>query len=138
MRGIPWRLPYWPCDRRPMDSPASRSSLVSWSESNESAIAQRAPPFHTAGRSARPARTRPTISRQCSSGHCQGCRPAFSSFMELFFHPDFPGKLVVKGRFLSYQPRELGPRLANGLESLRLELAADLGIGERLHHLGVD
>ena len=72
MRGIPWRLPYWPCDRRPIDSPASRSSLVSWSESNDSATAQRAPPCHAAGRSDRPARTRSTIARQRSSGHCQG------------------------------------------------------------------
>ena len=50
MRGTPWRLPYWPCDSLPMESPPSRSSLVSWSESNESATAQRAPPFQLRGR----------------------------------------------------------------------------------------
>ena len=57
MRGTPRRLPYWPQDRRPIDLPPSRSSLVSWSESNESATAQRAPFFHRAGFRERPART---------------------------------------------------------------------------------
>jgi hypothetical protein len=56
-----------------MDSPPSRSSLVSWSESKDSATAQRAPPGHEAGRRLRPARTRSTMRRQCASGHCQGC-----------------------------------------------------------------
>ena len=34
----------------------------------------RAPPGHSAGRKLRPARTRLTSLRQCSSGHCQGSR----------------------------------------------------------------
>ena len=50
MRGTPTRLPYWPQAMRPIDLPPSRSSLVSWSESNESATAQRAPPGHDFGR----------------------------------------------------------------------------------------
>ena len=50
MRGTPTRLPYWPQAMRPIDLPPSRSSLVSWSESNDSATAQRAPPFHAFGR----------------------------------------------------------------------------------------
>ncbi len=70
---MPARLPYWPWLRRPIDSPPSRSSPVSWSESNDSATAQRAPSGHTAGRSVRPARTRSTMPRQRSSDHCQGC-----------------------------------------------------------------
>ncbi len=39
---------YWPQDSRPIDLPPSRSSLVSWSTSKESATAQRAPFFHLA------------------------------------------------------------------------------------------
>ena len=50
MRGTPTRLPYWPQDMRPIDLPPSRSSLVSWSESKESATAQRAPSFQALGR----------------------------------------------------------------------------------------
>src|SRR5258706_10387256 len=122
MRGIPWRLPYWPCDSRPMDSPASRSSLVSWSESNDSATAHFAPPGHAAGRSARPARTRLTIPRQCSSGHCQGCMPAFSLFMGLFAAQDFLGKPVDEGRFLGHKAREFFGRHADAFEALGIEL----------------
>jgi hypothetical protein len=73
MRGMPARLPYWPWLRRPIDSPPSRSSPVSWSESNEIATAQRAPSGHTSGRSVLPARTRSTMPRQRASDHCQGC-----------------------------------------------------------------
>src|SRR2546428_6096025 len=87
MRGTPWRLPYWPCERRPIDSPASRSSLVSWSESNESATAQRAPPGQLAGRRGRPARTRSTILRQCFSGQAQG-----GVLLGTFFSRNFPGQ----------------------------------------------
>ena len=80
MRGTPTRLPYCPQAMRPIDLPPSRSSLVSWSESNESAKAQRAPSFQAFGRSGRPARTWLTSLRQCSSGHCQGSS-GFCSFM---------------------------------------------------------
>ncbi len=45
MRGTPWREPYSPQAMRPMERPPSRSSLVSWSESNDSATAHRAPSF---------------------------------------------------------------------------------------------
>ena len=54
MRGTPTRLPYWPQASRPIDLPPSRKSLVSWSLSNDSATAQRAPPGHSAGRNLRP------------------------------------------------------------------------------------
>src|SRR5215208_5247692 len=77
MRGIPTRLPYWPQLMRPIDLPPSRSSLVSWSESNDSATAHRAPSFHADGRRRRPARTCSTSLRQCGSVHCQGSK--FSS-----------------------------------------------------------
>ena len=50
MRGTPTRLPDWPHAMRPIDLPPSRSSLVSWSESKESATAQRAPSFQALGR----------------------------------------------------------------------------------------
>ena len=50
MRGTPTRLPDWPHAMRPIDVPPSRSSLVSWSESKESATAQRAPSFQALGR----------------------------------------------------------------------------------------
>src|SRR3712207_4554122 len=81
MRGTPTRLPYWPQLMRPMDLPPSRSSFVSWSESNDRATAERAPPGHDFGRYVRPARTWLTRRRQCSSGHCQGSR-GFCSVME--------------------------------------------------------
>src|SRR5665213_3928102 len=74
MRGTPTRAPYWPQASRPIDLPPSRRSLVSWSLSNESATAQRAPPGHSAGRNGLPARTLSTSLRQCASGHCQGSR----------------------------------------------------------------
>src|SRR6266404_530788 len=79
MRGTPTRLPYWPQARRPIDFAPSRSSLVSWSLSKDSATAQRAPPFQVFGRSRRPARTWLTILRHCSSGHCQGSSGDFAS-----------------------------------------------------------
>ena len=47
MRGTPTRAPYWPQASRPIDLPPSRRSLVSWSLSNDSATAQRAPPGHS-------------------------------------------------------------------------------------------
>jgi hypothetical protein len=72
MRGTPTRLPYSPQHMRPIDWPPSRSSLVSWSESNDSATAQRAPPGQLSGRYFLPARTCFTSLRQCSSLHCQG------------------------------------------------------------------
>src|SRR3990167_2348756 len=49
IRGIAWRLPYCPCDRRPADSPASRSSVVSWSETTDGAPAQLLPLRQAAG-----------------------------------------------------------------------------------------
>src|SRR5262245_21426230 len=76
MRGTPTRLPYSPQHSRPMDWPPSRSSLVSWSESNDSATAQRAPSLHRSGARRRPARTWFTSFRHCSSGHCQGSSAA--------------------------------------------------------------
>src|SRR5262245_22114808 len=79
MRGTPTRLPYCPQQRRPIDLPPSRSSFDSWSESNDSATAQRAPSFHSEGRSVRPARTRCTSRRHSASGHCQGSR-AWAAF----------------------------------------------------------
>lgn len=42
------RAPYSPQAMRPIDLSPSRSSLVSWSLSNENATAQRAPSFHVA------------------------------------------------------------------------------------------
>src|SRR5579864_5412709 len=98
MRGTPTRLPYWPQASRPIDLPPSRRSLVSWSLSNDSATATRAPPGHSRGRSRRPARTRPTSLRQCSSGHCHGSRSDSGRFMVALrseiLHPgpqlDFP------------------------------------------------
>src|SRR6185369_1009108 len=174
MRGTPWRLPYWPWESRPIDSPPSRSSLVSWSESNESATAQRAPPGQLFGRSGRPARTRPTMPRQRSSGHCQGgwvfmvltpCEggrepkasggfgsrkgkpparknrslpPSQGGRVACSFLVDPTGKIVDESGFLRDKLRELRRRHAHALEALRVELLAYLGVGERLHDLGMD
>ncbi len=80
MRGTPTRLPNCPQASRPIELPPSRRSLVSWSLSNDSATAQRAPPGHSAGRNLRPARTRLTRLRHSSSGHCQGSRSGFFVF----------------------------------------------------------
>ena len=67
-----WRLPYWPWLIRIGLSSPSRSGMVSWSASKEMATAQRAPPGQDLGARLRPARARPTMRRQVSSGHCQG------------------------------------------------------------------
>src|SRR6516165_11819250 len=83
MLGTPTRLPYCPHAMRPIDLPPSRSSFVSWSESKESAKAQRAPPFQLFGRKLRPARTWLTRPRQCFSGHCQGSNFVMSLMMVL-------------------------------------------------------
>src|SRR5258706_9567838 len=72
MRGTPTRARYSPHDMRPIDLPPSRSSPVSWSLSNDSATAQRAPPGHVAGARRAPARTWPTNLRQIASSHCHG------------------------------------------------------------------
>src|SRR5215470_12362476 len=86
MFGTPTRLPYCPHAMRPIDLPPSRSSFVSWSESKESAKAQRAPPFHLFGWKLRPARTWLTRPRQCFSGHCQGSSFVMSFMMVLPTH----------------------------------------------------
>ena len=72
MRGTPTRAPYSPWLSLPGERSPLRKVRVSWSESKESATAQRAPPGHAAGLSDRPARTFSTIGRQRSSGHVQG------------------------------------------------------------------
>ena len=72
MRGIAWRLPYWPWLMRIGLSSASRSGIVSWSASKLIATAQRAPSGQAFGFRLRPARARPTMRRQVASGHCQG------------------------------------------------------------------
>ena len=132
MRGTPWRLPYWPCESCPIDSPPSRSSLVSWSESNESATAQRAPPGQLFGRSGRPARTRLTMPRQRSSGHCQG--RLLAHFLSILC-----ARAVMNARLPSRTNRANSARRhAHALQALRVELLAHLGIGERLQRLGVD
>src|SRR5438105_14924682 len=130
MRDTPWRLPYCPCERRPIASPASRSSLVSWSESNDSATAQRAPPGQLAGRSVRPARPRFTMPRQRSSGHCQGCMRL------LYFDP--AREIGDERGLLRHEFREFRRRHADAFEALRVELLLDLGIAERPQRLGVD
>ena len=49
MRGTPARAPYCPWLSRPGDRSPLRRVMVSWSESNDSATAQRAPPGQAAG-----------------------------------------------------------------------------------------
>ena len=86
-----------------MDLPPSRSSLVSWSESKESATAQRAPSGHAAGRSGRPARTWSTIFRHCSSGHCQGSRAGVWTFMGWLNTGSYVGSIVnVNTHFMEW------------------------------------
>ncbi len=72
MRGIAWRLPYWPWLMRIGLSSASRSGIVSWSASKLIATAQRAPSGQAFGFRLRPARARPTMRRQVGFGHCHG------------------------------------------------------------------
>src|SRR5579872_3369425 len=69
MRGMPWRLPYWPWLIRIGLSSPSRSGIVSWSASKDRATAQRAPPGQALGARLRPARARSTMRRHTSSGH---------------------------------------------------------------------
>ena len=62
------REPYWPWLMRIGLGSLSRSGMVSWSASNDSATAQVAPFGQTLGRSERPARARSTMPRQVGSG----------------------------------------------------------------------
>src|ERR1700758_1423215 len=72
MRGVACLAPYWPWLIRIGLGSLSRSGIVSWSASKLMATAQRAPSGHDAGFRLRPARARPTMVRQVSSGHCHG------------------------------------------------------------------
>ena len=72
MRGAPTREPNSPCESLPGLVSASRSGIVSWSESNDSATATRAPPGQLSGLSERPARTCSTCPRQVDSSQRHG------------------------------------------------------------------
>ena len=72
IRGTPTRRPNSPQASRPIALPPLPSSKHSWSQSNESATAQRASPGHADGASEEPARTREIIRRHSSSAVFQG------------------------------------------------------------------
>src|SRR5437016_1114044 len=72
MRREPTRAPYSPWLSLPGRVSASRSGMVSWSQSNDSATATRAWFGHVSGASERPARTCWTCERQVGSSQRHG------------------------------------------------------------------
>src|ERR1700722_15028803 len=71
MRPAATRDPYSPSESATGSVTPVRSGIVSWSASNDSATATRAPPGHGRTRR-RPARTRATCARHSGSSHCHG------------------------------------------------------------------
>src|SRR5262249_61919536 len=71
VRGAPPGDPYSPSESRPGETEPSRRVDVSWSGSKDRATHTRAPPFHRAGRSGRPARILSTPARHRLSSQAQ-------------------------------------------------------------------
>ena len=130
----PARLPYWPCDSRPIDSPP-RAARWSRGRSRTRARPRSARrPASSRGRSGRPARTRLTMPRQRASGHCQAQLVSLISCVDPLRDERADESPIPSPRTARIRPA----RHADAFQALRVELLPHLGIGERLHHLGVD